>query len=72
MKKRRCGFEDMDDYRDLVEAGFAVLCAALMLVAGLLFLNATEESKPAREIEPPSMNGRPLPQSYYFECRRFA
>jgi hypothetical protein len=28
----------MDDYRDLVIAGLAVLCAGLMLVAGLLFI----------------------------------
>lgn len=28
----------MDDYRDLVVAAFALLCAALMLVAGLLLL----------------------------------
>jgi hypothetical protein len=42
----------MDDYRDLVTAGFAVLCAALMLVAGLLFILSTDDSKPASEIEP--------------------
>jgi hypothetical protein len=28
----------MDDYRDLVAAGFAILCAALMLVAWLLLM----------------------------------
>jgi hypothetical protein len=45
----------MDDYRDLVIAGLAVLCAGLMLVAGLLFiLGSTDGSKPA-EIEPPSL-----------------
>jgi hypothetical protein len=44
----------MDDYRDLVIAGLAVLCAGLMLVAGLLFiLGSSDGSKPA-EIEPPS------------------
>jgi hypothetical protein len=54
MKKRRSDSTDKDDYRDLVSAGFAVLCAALMLVAGLLFiLSTTEESKPSTESEPP-------------------
>jgi hypothetical protein len=44
----------MDDYRDLVIAGLAVLCAGLMLVAGLLFiLSSSDGSKPA-EIERPS------------------
>jgi hypothetical protein len=44
----------MDDYRDLVIAGLAVLCAGLMLVAGLLFiLSSSDGSKPA-EIQPPS------------------
>ncbi|MGY2903399.1 hypothetical protein [Bradyrhizobium sp. URHC0002] len=28
----------MDDYRDLIAAGFAILCAALMLVAWLLLM----------------------------------
>jgi len=43
----------MDDYRDLVVAAFAVLCAALMLVAGLLFIiNTADHSKPAYEIGP--------------------
>jgi hypothetical protein len=38
----------MDDYRDLVIAGLAVLCAGLMLVAGLLFiLSSSDGSKPA-------------------------
>ena len=49
----------MDDYRDLVTAGFAVLCAALMLVAGLLFILSTDDSKPASEIEP-SKRGAPV------------
>jgi len=44
----------MDDYRDVVTAGVAVLCAGLMLVAGLLYiLGSSDGSKPA-EIEPPS------------------
>jgi hypothetical protein len=33
----------MDDYRDIVAAGFAVLCAALMLVAWLLFTSDKPE-----------------------------
>jgi hypothetical protein len=33
----------MDDYRDIVAAGFAVLCAALMLVAWLLFTSDKRE-----------------------------
>ena len=48
----------MDDYRDLGIAGLAVLCASLMLVAGLLFiLGSSDGSKPA-EIEPPSSQVR--------------
>lgn len=49
----------MDDYRDLVTAGFAVLCAALMLVAGLLFILSIDDFKPASEIEP-SKRATPL------------
>ena len=33
----------MDDYRDIVAAGFAVLCAALMLVAWLLLMGDKPE-----------------------------
>jgi hypothetical protein len=45
----------MDDYRDIVAAGFAILCAALMLVAWLLWIS----DKPERGnsdllIEPPA------------------
>jgi hypothetical protein len=39
----------MDDYRDLVIAGFALFCAALMLVAGLLFI-ASEPKQPMLEL----------------------
>jgi len=45
----------MDDYRDIVAAGFAILCAALMLVAGLLLMSDKPEygiSGP--HIEPPA------------------
>ena len=52
----------MDDYRDLVTAGFAVLCAAFMLVAGLLFILSTDDSKPASEIEPSKRGIPPLSQ----------
>ncbi len=44
----------MDDYRDLVAAGFAILCAALMLVAWLLLMGDKPDygsSEP--HIEPP-------------------
>ena len=44
----------MDDYRDLVAAGFAVLCAALMLVAALLFIaNKPESGNAPPQIERP-------------------
>jgi hypothetical protein len=33
----------MDDYRDIVAAGFAVFCAALMLVAWLLWISHKPE-----------------------------
>ena len=33
----------MDDFRDIVAAGFAILCAALMLVAWLLVIVAKPE-----------------------------
>jgi hypothetical protein len=44
----------MDDYRDIVAAGFAVLCAALMLVAGLLLTgDKPEHGNSDLRIEPP-------------------
>ena len=33
----------MDDHRDIVAAGFAILCAALMLVAWLLWISDKPE-----------------------------
>jgi hypothetical protein len=48
-----CGIE-MDDYRDIVAAGFAILCAALMLVAGLLWIsNKPEPGNSDLRTEPP-------------------
>ena len=48
-----CGIE-MDDYRDIVAAGFAILCAALMLVAGLLWISdQPEHGNSDLRIEPP-------------------
>jgi hypothetical protein len=50
----------MHDYRDLVSAGFAVLCAALMLIAGLLFiLSAADEPRLGTEKELPSKGTHP-------------
>jgi hypothetical protein len=44
----------MDDYRDIVAAGFAVLCAALMLVAWLLLMgDEPEHGNADLRIEPP-------------------
>jgi len=44
----------MDDYRDIVAAGFAILCAALMLVAGLLWIsNKPEPGNSDLRTEPP-------------------
>jgi hypothetical protein len=44
----------MDDYRDIVAAGFAILCAALMLVAWLLWISdKPEHGNSDLRIEPP-------------------
>jgi hypothetical protein len=44
----------MDDYRDIVAAGFAILFAALMLVAWLLWIsNKPERGSSALRIAPP-------------------
>ena len=44
----------MDDYRDIVAAGFAILCAALMLVAWLLWISdKPEHGNSDFRIEPP-------------------
>ena len=43
----------MEDYQDIVAAGFAILCAALMLVAWLLLLgDKPEHSNSDLRIEP--------------------
>jgi hypothetical protein len=48
----------MDDYRDLVGAGFAVLFAALLLVAGLLFIiYEPEPTNSAPQVERPGTSG---------------
>jgi hypothetical protein len=44
----------MDDYRDLVIAGLAVLCAGLMLVAGLLLILSSSDGSTPADIEPTS------------------
>lgn len=45
----------MDDYRDIVAAGFAILCAALMLVAWLLLMGEKPEHGNSNlRIEPPA------------------
>ena len=63
---------DMDDYRDLVIAGFGLLCAALMLVAGLLFIIAREggQANSGKDINLPSQ-GQPSAIFYfkYFAAR---
>jgi hypothetical protein len=52
----------MDDYRDLVAAGFAVLCAALMLVTWLLFIaHGTDDSRAIPQIEQPGKSGATSP-----------
>jgi hypothetical protein len=51
----------MDDYRDLVAAGFAVLCAALMLVGALLFIaNKPESAHAPPQVEQPGAAAGPL------------
>jgi hypothetical protein len=60
----------MHDYRDLVGAGFAVLCAALMLIAGLLFiLSAADESRLGTEKEPPTKGAPPFSSLRQFEIQ---
>jgi hypothetical protein len=52
----------MDDYRDLVAAGFALLCAALALVAGLLFVTHWDvQTAPGTTIELPTKGGSTFP-----------
>lgn len=44
----------MDDYRDIVAAGFAILCAALMLIAWLLLIGEKpDHGSTDLRIEPP-------------------
>jgi len=44
----------MDDFRDIVAAGFAILAAALMLVAGLLIIvDKPERGNSDLRIAPP-------------------
>lgn len=52
----------MDDYRELVAAGFAFLCAALALVAGLLFVTHRDvQTTPEKTIELPTKGGTTAP-----------
>ena len=48
----------MDDYRDMVLAAFALLCAALMLVAGLLLLgDKSAQGQTDPRLEQPEARG---------------
>ncbi|QQN67508.1 hypothetical protein JIR23_16950 [Bradyrhizobium diazoefficiens] len=49
----------MDDYRDLVTVGFALLCAGIMLVAGQLYIEHRAPDFGRREIETPVQPGPP-------------
>lgn len=52
----------MDDYRDLVAAGLALLCAALALVAGLLLVTHRDtKTAPGTTIELPAKGGTASP-----------
>jgi hypothetical protein len=52
----------MDDYRDLVSAAFAVLCAALLLVAGFLFIiSRPEPTNSGPQVERPGTSGATAP-----------
>ena len=60
----------MDDYRDLVAAGFAFLCAALLLVAGLLFVTHREvQTEPRTIIELPTKGGGTISPLILSEAR---
>lgn len=63
----------MDEYRDLVAAGFALLCAAVGLVAGLLFVTHRDvQTAPGTTIELPNNGGMtPLILSESRRLRRF-
>lgn len=49
----------MDDYRDLVTVGLALLCAGIMLVAGQLYIEHRAPDFGRREIETPVQPGPP-------------
>ena len=52
----------MDDYRDLVSAGFGILCAALLLVAGLLFIiHRPEPTNSGPQVERPGTSDATAP-----------
>jgi hypothetical protein len=61
----------MDDYRDLVAAGFAILFAALMLVAWLFLIrDKPEGSRSDPRLEPPgvatsqSISSKPIQRAH--------
>lgn len=49
----------MDDYRDLVTVGLALLCAGIMLVAGQLYIEHRAPDFGRRTIETPVQPGPP-------------
>ncbi|QQO20778.1 hypothetical protein JJB98_13100 [Bradyrhizobium diazoefficiens] len=52
----------MDNYRDLVSAALALLCAGAMLVASHLLIEwRARQSDLGMEVEPPKSEDRPLP-----------
>jgi hypothetical protein len=51
----------MDDYRDLVTAGLTLLCAAIMLVAGQLYIEYGAAPVPGNEVDRPGGPGSPPP-----------
>lgn len=51
----------MDDYRDLVVAGLTLLCAGIMLVAGLLYLEHGAAPVPGNKVDQPGGPGSPSP-----------
>lgn len=49
----------MDDYRDLVAASLTLLCAGIMLVAGLLYLEYGAAPVPGNKVDRPGGSGSP-------------
>ena len=49
----------MDDYRDLVTAALALLCAGIMLVAGQLYVEHRAPDFGRKEIETPAQPAPP-------------